>query len=98
MVALIVVVVLLILTTTVILWRTPDATTEDKAAGTAVTGDDGVRRETAPTTLEGTLVAQLLRGEITRRQYRLALGRLAARDDERNPMSVPGNDRPDAAA
>jgi hypothetical protein len=51
-----------------------------------------------PTTLEGALVAQRLRGEISQAQYRNALSRLAVRDDERNPMSVPGNDRPDACA
>ncbi|MEV0895409.1 hypothetical protein [Actinoplanes sp. NPDC049802] len=52
----------------------------------------------AATTLEGALVAQLVHGEINRTQYQAALARLAARDDERNPLSVPGNDRPDACA
>ncbi|MFC7530082.1 hypothetical protein [Actinoplanes sp. GCM10030250] len=57
-------------------------------------GDSGF----TPTTLEGVLVAQLLTGDISRGQYSKALARLAERDDERNPMSVPGNDRPDACA
>ncbi|MEV6303428.1 hypothetical protein AB0M02_28725 [Actinoplanes sp. NPDC051861] len=55
-------------------------------------------RETEPTTLEGALVAQLLSSKINRVQYHTALASLAARDDERNPMSVPGEDRPDACA
>ncbi|BEL05973.1 hypothetical protein Q0Z83_041640 [Actinoplanes sichuanensis] len=95
MATLIILVVLLIITITVVFWRTPDATPSDEAAGA---GDDGVSRETAPTTLEGALVTQLLQGGISRAQYQQALSRLAARDDERNPMSVPGSDRPDAAA
>jgi hypothetical protein len=43
--------------------------------------------------LEGVLVAQLASEGITRRQYLRAMERLAARDDERNPLLVP----PDAA-
>ncbi|WP_122977432.1 hypothetical protein [Actinoplanes teichomyceticus] len=42
-----------------------------------------------PTTLEGALTAQLLRGEINRRQYRHELERLAARDDEAHPLTAP---------
>ncbi|GIF13829.1 hypothetical protein [Actinoplanes teichomyceticus] len=42
-----------------------------------------------PASLEGVLVAQLIRREITPAQYRHALGRLAERDDQRHPMSVP---------
>jgi hypothetical protein len=42
-----------------------------------------------PASLEGVLVTQLVSGEITRRQYRRAMGQLAARDDERSPMAVP---------
>ncbi|MBB3101468.1 hypothetical protein FHR83_009197 [Actinoplanes campanulatus] len=68
---------------------TPDGERKAEAAG------DGV---VAPTTLEGALVAQLVHGEITRTQYHAALAGLAARDDERNPLSAPGNDRPDACA
>ncbi|WIM92863.1 hypothetical protein ACTOB_004821 [Actinoplanes oblitus] len=41
------------------------------------------------TTLEGALAAQLVRGEINRGQYQHALERLAARDDEEHPLSVP---------
>ncbi|MBB4753605.1 hypothetical protein [Actinoplanes lobatus] len=54
--------------------------------------------DAVPTTLEGALVAQLVHGEISRAQYQAALSQLAARDDERNPLAVPGSDRPDACA
>ncbi|GLY08729.1 hypothetical protein [Actinoplanes sp. NBRC 101535] len=50
---------------------------------------EGEAPAVAPTTLEGALTGQLVRGEITRRQYRHALERLAARDDEVRPMTVP---------
>jgi len=43
----------------------------------------------APESLEGVLVAQLTGAEITRRQYTRAMEQLAARDDERHPLSVP---------
>ena len=39
--------------------------------------------------LEGTLVAALLSHEITADQYRRAVCRLAERDDEVHPLSVP---------
>jgi hypothetical protein len=42
-----------------------------------------------PTTLEGVLTAQLLRGEINRLKYQYGLERLAARDDEDHPLWVP---------
>lgn len=48
-----------------------------------------------PTTLEGALAAHLVRGEVSAATYRGTLARLAERDDERNPLSVPGDDRPD---
>lgn len=44
------------------------------------------------TSLEGALTGQLLAGEISATQYRYALARLAARDDERHPLSVPPGD------
>lgn len=43
----------------------------------------------APESLEGVLVAQLAADEITRHQYMRAMEQLAARDDERHPLSVP---------
>jgi hypothetical protein len=42
-----------------------------------------------PESLEGVLVAQLVAGEITPSQYRRSIEGLAARDDDRNPLSVP---------
>jgi cytochrome c biogenesis protein ResB len=44
-----------------------------------------LRRES----LEGALVARLADGEITRRQYLLAMERIAERDDERHPLAIP---------
>lgn len=42
-----------------------------------------------PESLEGVLVAQLSAAEINRHQYVRAMEQLAARDDERHPLSVP---------
>ncbi|MEV6633298.1 hypothetical protein AB0M54_21380 [Actinoplanes sp. NPDC051470] len=46
----------------------------------------------APGSLEGVLAAQLAHGEITRGQYRRAMSQIAAREEERRPMSVPTDD------
>jgi hypothetical protein len=43
----------------------------------------------APESLEGVLAAKLLAGEITTTQYRHALEGLAARDEDRHPLTVP---------
>jgi hypothetical protein len=45
--------------------------------------------EAKPETLEGVLVRQLLADEINKAQYRRALQRLAERDADRHPMTVP---------
>lgn len=45
-----------------------------------------------PETLEGVLAGQLLAGEITAEQYRRAVQRLAERDADRHPLSVPPED------
>ena len=50
----------------------------------------------APTTLEGILTGQLLSGEISQRQYLRALESLAARDEERHPLTLRWDDRPGA--
>jgi hypothetical protein len=42
-----------------------------------------------PESLEGVLVAQLLAGDISTTQYRHAIEGLAARDEDRHPLSVP---------
>ncbi|MFI1991766.1 hypothetical protein [Actinoplanes sp. NPDC020271] len=52
-------------------------------------GDPAVAGQTRPDSLEGVLVSQLIRAEITPQQYRRAVEGLAARDDQRHPMSVP---------
>jgi len=43
----------------------------------------------APESLEGVLCAQLMDGEITRRQYVRSMAGIAARDEERHPLVVP---------
>ncbi|MFI1991486.1 hypothetical protein [Actinoplanes sp. NPDC020271] len=48
----------------------------------------------APTSLEGTLVAQVMHGGISPAQYRHALAGLAWRDEARHPLSVPHDDPP----
>lgn len=50
-----------------------------------------------PESLEGVLVAQLVGGEITRAQYLRAIERIAARDDERHPLTIPPDAGSDAA-
>lgn len=42
-----------------------------------------------PESLEGVLCAQLMDGDITRRQYLRSMAGIAARDDERHPLVVP---------
>jgi hypothetical protein len=42
-----------------------------------------------PASLEGVLVAKLLSGDISTIQYRHAVEGLAARDEDRHPLSVP---------
>jgi hypothetical protein len=40
---------------------------------------------------EGLLVAQLFRGDLTGLQYRRAMETLAARDEARHPITIPGD-------
>jgi hypothetical protein len=61
-----------------------------RAARQAESVADPVRP--SPDSLEGVLVAHLMRREITPGQYRRAVEGLAARDDRRHPMSVPGDE------
>lgn len=61
-------------------WPSRAGDAEEPAAEVAPAG---------PESLEGVLVGQLVRDEITARQYRRAMARLAARDDERHPLVVP---------
>ena len=65
---------------------------ELKSAGPAGALDDAAtgRTETAkPETLEGSPVAQLLDGQISAGQYLREMERMAERDADRYPMSVP---------
>ncbi|MEU4561231.1 hypothetical protein AB0F72_22840 [Actinoplanes sp. NPDC023936] len=55
-----------------------------------------VRGHAEPTTLEGILAGQVVRGEISQRQYLRALENLAARDEERHPLILRWDDRPGA--
>ena len=43
----------------------------------------------APESLEGVLVVQLMAGEISKSQYLRSIEGLAARDDDRHPLAVP---------
>jgi hypothetical protein len=56
-------------------------------AGDAPTVGNG-RRSTAES-LEGVLVNELVAGQINSDQYVRAMERVAARDDERHPLTVP---------
>jgi hypothetical protein len=47
------------------------------------------REATRPQTLEGVLVRQLMEHEIAGPQYRRAMRRLAERDADRHPLTVP---------
>ena len=53
-------------------------------------------RSRRPESLEGVLVAQLASDQITQRQYRREMERIAARDDERHPLAVPPETGSDA--
>jgi len=60
------------------------------AANPGRSGSDTSTTDRArPESLEGALVAQLVSGQISGRQYVHAIEKLAARDDERHPLSVP---------
>ena len=58
--------------------KVPSPLTEDLPVGTE--------------SLEGVLVTQLHDGEISRSQYRRAMSQIAAREEQRRPMSVPMDD------
>ena len=58
-------------------------------AGSAAPDPSEPPAATVPESLEGALVLHLFTGEITRRQYRRAMERAAARDDERHPFAIP---------
>lgn len=98
MVFLVLIMMALLTAAVMLLGSRTNETATGKGDGQADAGHTGGDPQSVPTTLEGALVAQLISGEISHLQYHNAQARLAARDDERNPMSAPGNDRPDACA
>jgi len=61
----------------------------DEDAPRRTDGQTSVTTTGKPETLEGVLVAQLAAAEINQRQYVRGMEQLAARDDERHPLSVP---------
>jgi hypothetical protein len=69
------------------MWPWPEDEAEPRGDGSPEAAETGGAR--APETLEGALVAQLVAGEITPPQYRLAMANLAVRDAERHPLAVP---------
>ncbi|MEU8242721.1 hypothetical protein AB0C07_31080 [Actinoplanes missouriensis] len=95
MMVLVVAVVGLILAAVLALWPlSTEREPAEKARGRAPVTP--VRGHSEPTTLEGILAGQLVRGEITQRQYLRALENLAARDEERHPLILRWDDRPGA--
>ncbi|MBG0562288.1 hypothetical protein [Actinoplanes aureus] len=85
MMLLLVVIVGLIVAAVLSLWPAPGA-----PAGREETPDEpGPASANRPSSLEGVIVEQLMRGEITRRQYLRAVERIAARDEHRHPLNIP---------
>jgi hypothetical protein len=74
-------------------WPSRDEPAEPDRAATA-SPESGPAEPAAPSSLEGVLTAQLIAGEITRSQYLRAQEQIAARDEERHPMSVPRDAHP----
>lgn len=75
-------------------WPVSESAGEATGAGSATAAAAAVAQK--PTTLEGAVTAQLLKGEINPQQYRVTLERLAARDEQTHPLSVP--ERGDSSA
>jgi len=67
-------------------WKQP---AEHPGSASARSGMSGQAEAKAPLSLEGVLVTQLIAGEISRPQYLRALEQLAARDEQRRPLSLP---------
>lgn len=67
-------------------WRQP---AQRPGAASPRSGMSGHAEAKAPSSLEGVLVTQLIAGEISRPQYLRALEQLAARDEQRSPLSLP---------
>jgi hypothetical protein len=65
----------------VTVWSRPTRASDAKPVETVASAE--------PESLEGVLVAKLLAGDISTIQYRHAVEGLAARDEDRHPLSVP---------
>ena len=99
MMILLVAVVGLIVAAALALWPVPNDVPARKEGPVPKPGyAGGGRTAEAPSSLEGVLVEQLINGDITRRQYVRALELVAARDEQRHPWRVPGDDHPGACA
>jgi hypothetical protein len=73
-------------------WSIGDDAPENEATRVPDRADDRAAAPVAvPETLEGALVRQLVAGEITGRQYRNEMARVAARDADRHPLDVPSD-------
>ncbi|MEV0900472.1 hypothetical protein [Actinoplanes sp. NPDC049802] len=83
MLIILVIVVTLTMVLASALWPEPEPAETEPAASPAPSPPE------RPTTLEGALAAQLIRGEISSRQYRRAVAKLAARDDQLRPVRPP---------
>jgi hypothetical protein len=70
-------------------WSFGDDAPENE--GTRAPEADALAPAAVPETLEGALVRQLVAGEITGRQYRNEMARVAARDADRHPLDVPSD-------
>ncbi|GAA2607848.1 hypothetical protein [Paractinoplanes durhamensis] len=70
-------------------WPIIDKSLVDTGASGKAAPDKAPAGEAEPGSLEGVLVSQLGAGVITRGQYMRAMEGIAARDDERHPLTVP---------
>jgi hypothetical protein len=68
------------------------AVTDKEPGGAAAQDTEPAPVPATPETLEGVLARQVVEGEITASQYRRAVHRLAERDADRHPLSVPSDE------
>lgn len=88
----VIVVLLWLVALAVGVWAVWTPVAASRAAAAASKPEEPVPADDKPDSLEGVLVAQLFRGEINTAQYRRAVEGLAARDEQRHPMSVPDDE------
>src|SRR4051794_19156287 len=84
-------VLIVIVVCSVLVWSRPDGSPVLGRRSTAaeLTGSSPAVHPDGPESLEGVLVVQLMSGKINRGQYLHAVEGIAARDDERHPLTVP---------